>query len=77
MSRLISVASPCNAATSPSTSDIGDIGFQRIAPGTRSGCLKSRNYPQNYPSNIFDEVIIPTTGFTTLTIIIQDMQVRN
>ena len=75
MLMVLSVSSPCVAASADSTLDVGDGGQRIIVSGTRSGCLKSRNFPQSYPNNIFDEVTIPTSGFNTFTVFIQEMQV--
>ncbi|KAF6036199.1 hypothetical protein EB796_005492 [Bugula neritina] len=61
------VLNPCHAASSP------DI-TQGVRSRARSGCLRSPNFPNNYPNDIFDEVAIPTLGFSTLTFVIQEMQ---
>ncbi|XP_067929694.1 delta-like protein B [Watersipora subatra] len=64
------VQSPCQAASSQDTS------ITRFGNGVNSGCLMSRNFPQPYPDNLFDEVVISTTGFRLLTVVIQDMEIQ-
>jgi len=66
---------PCDPSTTPSTLEVGDATNSTIPEGDVTGCLKSRNYPSNYDSSLFDEVLLHTNGRATLHIVIEHLEV--
>ncbi|KAF6026700.1 hypothetical protein EB796_014972 [Bugula neritina] len=67
---------PCDPSTTPSTLEVGDATNSTIPEGDVTGCLKSRNYPSNYDSSLFDEVLLHTNGRATLHIVIEHLETQ-
>ena len=73
---MFTVSHTCHAQNTSSTLHLGDKGTETIRPGDKTGCLKSRNYPEPYEPSLFDEVVLPVEGKTTLYVIIDHLEVR-